>query len=268
MGGPIGKALAELGFRIPAPILKAVFLKPGMHWRETPQNLEENIMATVIRPRVLVDCDLVGGTEVLISLANCPMEQIDQYTYVYRIPKDRTQNRSIISVLSVSFVATNSAASMGVFNTVNNSTMMQAGQAVMDAHASIPANTAVKCQLIGENVVAVYDSMIPGDYMSLRCRLGNDENLSHIQQRSWRHFSRMVELAVKSYIYNNYVIELDMAQLSGGQSLGRFRDIIDTYADAEQMYQEYLTENMEAVLFMNDVETDRNFIKGLIGAFR
>lgn len=54
MSSALQKAIAEVGFRIPRPILETVFLKRDLRWRQTPASLETHILNEVIRPRVLV----------------------------------------------------------------------------------------------------------------------------------------------------------------------------------------------------------------------
>jgi len=71
--GPINKALDEIKFRIPKQILDLIFVQRtnvwgNTNWKNNVISIDECIMSTVIRPRVLVDCNLVGGAEVFIPL--------------------------------------------------------------------------------------------------------------------------------------------------------------------------------------------------------
>lgn len=264
----ITRAISEIKHTIPPRVLDEVFIKRSQRWRDAPQNIDENIMAAVVRPRVLVDCNLVGGTEAMIPLQGIPSERLNEAETVLRFPKSATQNRSIMSVLNITFNRLNMGSGYMGMAQQNNSTLLQAGSAVMDVHASIPITSTANVQLIGENVVLVRDNIIitPNGY--LRCMLGNDENLSHLQMRSYRPFSKLVELAVKAYIYNQYIVELDMGALMGGAAIGKIKDIIDGYADAEELYQTHLTTVMQKVLFMNDNIGYTRHLSHLIGAYR
>ena len=102
----------------------------------------------------------------------------------------------------------------------------------------------------------------------LRCLLANDENFSHLQIRSIPYFTRLCELATKAYIYNEYTIKMDKGRIEGGAEIGRFREIVDGYADAEEMYQEYLLNTWQKVSFMNDRESFERLLKMQIGAYR
>jgi hypothetical protein len=264
----ISKALDEVKFRIPRQILDKVFTQRNLRYRQTPPSLDEQILAAVIRPRVMVDCNLVGGTEAFIDLSGVQFERADDYTSVYRIPKSRTNGRSINSVLNITFSDPTKVSSYGVAAGQQNTMMMQVGSSVMDAHGSIPVTSTSTVQLIGENVVMVRDTVLLPANIYLRCILANDEQMSHIQLRSYPAFSNLVVLAVKAYIYNEYVIQLDIGELMGGMNIGRFKEIVDTYADANELYQEFLTTKWAKVSLMNDQSSYSRLLKTMIGGSR
>lgn len=265
---PITQAINQIKFRIPKRILELAFTERH-HWqRASMANIDEAIRNQVIRPRVLVDCNLHGGTEVWIDLAGVPYERTDDYTSVYRIPKTSTQNRSIISVLNVTFTDPLRASAYGIASGCGNGSLLQAGQAVMDAYAQIPITSTARVQLIGENVIMVRDSMVLPPNIYVRCIVSNDENLNHLQLRSYPEFVKLVEFAVKAYIYNSLVIEVDIGEIQGGQQIGKLKEIIDGYSDANELYDEFLTNTMSKVLFMNDLETFSRHIKLLTGSLR
>ena len=261
----VSKALDEVKFRIPRQVLDAVFIQRNLRWRDVPPSLDEQIMAAVIRPRVLVDCNLVGGTEAFINLDGVQFERADDYTSVYRIPKSRTNGRSINSVLNITFSDPTKVSSYGVAAGQQNTMMMQVGSSVMDSHGSIPVTSTATVQLIGENVVMVRDTVILPANIYLRCILANDENMSHIQLRSYPAFANLVVLAVKAFIYIEYVVRLDIGELMGGMALGRIKEIVDSYADANELYQEYLMTKWQKIALMQDSSSVGRYMKLLIG---
>jgi len=267
----ISKALSEVRFRIPPPIIKEVFTQKAYHWRDTPISTDEQITNLVIKERVLVDCNLVGGVEANIPLDGLRLELVDAFTSIYRIPKRLTQGRSIMSVLSMGYASTSlqgTAGGLGGIRPSSVSPVSMAGMAMVDAMSPIPIASSAKVQLIAENTVMVKDVSPITSNSYLRCIIANDENLSHIQMRSIPSFCRLVELAVKAYIYNEYIIKIDQGQLSGGQDLGKFKEIIEGYADSNEMYSEYLEKTWAKTAFANDRETMTRFIKMQIGAMR
>jgi hypothetical protein len=265
---PIQKSLSEIKYRIPPEVLNTVFVKRLERWRDTPKSIDEQIMSLVIRPRVLTDCNLVGGREIWILLDGCRIGGDDVYQSVFRIPKERTNGASIMSVLNISFADPSRISAAGIAANGQNNMMLQAGQAVMDAMGMIPQTSTARIELIGENVVLVRDVMTMPANAYLRCLVANDENMNNIQLRSYHHFAKLVEYAVKSYIYNFYIVDLDVGELRGGQTLGVIKTLIDGYADAEENYQTYLREKWAKVAFMNDNERFNRNLRLILGGNR
>ena len=264
----ISKAIDTLKFKIPRQILEATFIKRDGNWRQSQYNVDENIMAAVIRPRVLVDCNLVGGAEIFIPLNGIEKERVNDYTSVYRIPKSKTQGRSILSVSNITFSDPTMMSSIGIGALNGNTAMMRAASGMVDAMGSIPVTSTAKVQLIAENVVMVQDTIILPANIYLRCTIANDENMTHIQPRSYLVIYKLVEYAVKAYIYNELIIDMGMTRLYGGQDLSVFKDIVESYSDANELYETHLREVVGKVQFMNDATTYTRFLKSVIGGHR
>ncbi len=268
----ISKALDEIKFRIPLPILKEVFKDNGYgNWRKKPVSIDEQILNRVIRSRVLVDCNLVGGSEIYVSLEGLSPMLVDNVTVIYHIPKDRTQGRAIVSALAVGYTAyalAYNSSGLGIVDPKSISDVTNAANSVMMSHSGVPPMSTANVQLIAENTVMVKDTARVTNHQTLRCVIADDENMNHLQIRVIPSFCNLVELAVKSYIYNNLTVTMDMAKLEGGQELGRFKEVVDSYADAEEMYRDYLTNKWQAAAFMNDNMTTTRFIKLMIGSMK
>ena len=271
MLNPITHSLDEVKFRIPRQILNKVFLqRPGMPLYNTV-SLDSQIASLVIRPRVLVNCNLVGGEELRIPLISnaVEMEEIDLNVRVFRIPKTLTGGRSILSVIDITYQdPTGRMLNGGTSTKCGSPYVMQAAGRLMDSHGPSAVTGTSQIELIAENVVMLRD----GNYMpanaTLNCLIANDENMSNLQPKNYRAFADLCVAAVKAYIYNEYLIDMDEGELRGGQQLGAFRSVIEGYSDAEQIYQDILKLRMQKVLFMNDRPTYFNHIKAMVGGYR
>lgn len=266
---PFTKVVDEIVFTIPAEILKEAFIKPDQNWRLPPISIGEAILNKVIRPRVLVDMDLVGGQTVMVPLNTLQPEFVDNYSVVYRIPKSMTQNRSITSVLSVGYMPyANAYNSSGVgYGNVTPGSMgevVNAGQRVMDSFSGVPPVSNANANIIAENTVLIRDQFRVTSAYILRCLVGNEENLNNISPRSYLALSELCQFAVKSFIYNTLIIKIDKAFLEGGQELGSFKTYIDSLADSETNYKTYLKENWQAVAFVNDHYAYNRLIKNMV----
>jgi len=262
------KAISDVKFRIPREILNVVFIQRHQQWREQPLSLDQQIMKEVIVPRVMVDCDLYGGTEAFVALWNLAYERTNDYTTVYRIPKERTNGRTISSVLNITFTDPTRLSSYAATTQCQATPMLLMGQSVLDALGPAPITSSAYVQLIAENTVMVRDSMIIPANSYLRCILDSDESMSHIQRRSYPAFSKLITYAVQAYIYNTYIIQMDIGELQGGHALGRFKEVVDSYADAEENYQTQLEEVIAKVMIMNDNTSFPRILRTMIGTQR
>lgn len=262
----ITKVLDHIKMTIPFEVLRVAFRDDLHNWRQAPTGLDALILEKVIKPRVLVDADLVGGSLSIISLEGLGPKYVDNYSFIYEIPPNMTGNREIVSVLSVGYMPY--AGSFGYGTTAQPTLsagslndMTSAGQRVMDSYSNLPVVSTATCDLIGYNTVMIRDSQRLTATYTLRCVLANDVNLVNINPRSWLYFCELAALAVKSFIYNKLIIQIDQAYLSGGQELGSLKNYVDGLADAEQMYQEYLRNTWSSVAFHNDSQSFERFLR-------
>lgn len=268
-GGAVEKAIQELKFIIPEEILDLVFMKKDYGYRDRPTNLDREIIRKVIAPRVLVDCSLGAGQDVIVPLLDMHREVTDEWMVVFRIPKPFMDNRSLMSIMSIMYLNPHLASGAISGQNVNGwSQTMSTSQAVLDAMSPIPNFSSAEASIVGENSIAIRDARILPQNSYARCIVSYDEYLSNVNPRSYIAFARMVELAVKSYIWKNRVIKMDRGELTAGVTLGAIKEVIDEYRDAEQMYQDYRKDVMRKVLKMNDNVQMRRIITSLVGGFR
>ncbi len=259
-------ALSQLKFRIPQKILEITFRDNSFKWRDTPVSLEEQMSIRVIRPRVLLDANIVGGTTIVVNLAGLAPEYVENNAIVIRIPPDRLGNREIMSVITVSMLPISSyiGAMGGIIAqmSVNDlSTVASVGARVGDAMSNMPVVTNSSVELAGANTIVIRNQYTVSNIYQLKCVVGNESNLNNIHQRSWLNFAKLVELAIKSYIYNTMIIRLDEAYLVGGAELGSIKTYIEGLSDAEEMYQTELKEVWGVTAFCNDTLAHEHFIR-------
>jgi hypothetical protein len=267
-GGAVEKAITELKFIIPEEILDLVFLKKAYFYRDRPTNLDREIIKKVIAPRVMVDCSLIGGTDYIVPLMDIYREMTEEWMAIYRIPKEFTDNRSIMSILGIMYINPYMVSAEAGNSTCGWSHIMATTQAVLDAMAPVPNFASSDVQLEGENVIVIRDARVLPVFSYARVLLSYDEYMSNITPRSYIAFAKMCELAVKSYIWKNRVIPLDRGELTAGVTLGAIKEVIDEYKDAEQMYQDYRKDVMRKVLMLNDPQRRRRHLTRLVGGYK
>ena len=263
----ITKAIFDIKQTIPIEVLNLAFLPRDNNFNVAPLSLDEYIKDKVIMKRVMQDANIVGGRTALVPLNTVAPIYSDPFTCVYRVPKSLTQGCDIVSALSVNYypysiVGSGLGTSYFPAGLFNNTSLVTAGaQRIADSYSDVPPISVACVDLIGPNTVVVRDFYRTTYAFFLRCILANEENLNNINPRSWIKFSKLCILAVKSYIYNTMVIELDRAYLMGGQELGAVKEIIERYSDAEEQYIEYLETKWQKVAFINDQFAYNRFLK-------
>ena len=263
---PIAKALDEIKFTIPEQVLREAFKDDRAYWKKAPVSLDEQILTKLIRPRVLVDCNLVGGQMVNVPLEGLTPDFVDNYNLVYHIPKDRTDNKTIISVASVSYMPyagayNSSGLGYGNISPQSMNEVASASQRVADSVSSVPPISNANASIIAENTVLIKDQFRVTSVYILRCLLANDEQMNNISPRSYPAFADLCKLAVKSFIYRTLLIKIDQAYLQGGQELGAMKSYVESLSDSEEMYQTHLREVWRPTAFMNDHASYTRFIK-------
>ena len=88
---------------------------------------------------------------------------------------------------------------------------------------------------------------------ALVCRLGYDNEFTNLSNSSIIPLSKLILTATKAYIWVNLTIRIDQAVLSGGQDLGQFKSIVDSYQQELERYEEDLKKFSSSTLFDPDV---------------
>ncbi len=268
---PIDRAIFEIKFAIPKEILSEVFKPLTFSWTPASVSLDEQILNKIIRPKVFVDANIVGGSEVIIPTHNLVRESSDEYTTVFHIPKNLTQGRSLLAVLSISYMDAASLSSYNrtaIYDPCSITANGQAAEALFNASNTIIMPSTARVELIAENTVMVRDTARVQATGFLRCLVAYDASMSQIHIGSILDFTELAVLGAKAFIYNDYRVKLDEGKVTGGFELGSFREIVDSYSDAREQYNEYLRNIWRKVAHMNDRESYERLIRMQIGGFR
>lgn len=262
---PVDYALGELKRRIPKQILEACFVETrgfGELWNKMPVSIDYRIREEVIESRVLVDANLMGGQDTHISLDGVPPEYLPDNRTLWRIPLEKTDNKRIVVADSIVQSSTQNGGSVATLGS-DGSMVAGAARGLYTSHAPIANISSAQIRLVGENVVLA-DELYPyTPNLMLKCTLENDVDLNNLTRRAYPKFAKLVELAVKSHLHNELSIAINLSEITAGQELGSFSNFIEEYADAEEMYQEYLTTTWAKVAIFSDPESKRRHLEML-----
>lgn len=264
---PVTNALRRVRESIPPEILEKTFNANIRSYDQYKPSLlvsiDKRIRERIIDSRVRVDCNLMGGQEITVPLDGLSPRMIDLFNFVYQIPKTLTQGKSITSVLSVSFggmtlngySGLNPNYSAGTADNVMN---------VLNSAKPVPVVSTANAQLIEENTVLISDTIAVPRNLYLRCWVENDYEFTNIKPPSYECFARLVIFATKAYIYNNTLIAMDKAFIYAGGELGRYAEVVDSYSDADQNYQDEL-KRWRRVAMLNNHIAHRRMTRRLLG---
>lgn len=268
-------ALDRVGFEIPQEVLRYTFSptrydpsKNGLiRDYSTGVSNDTVIRRQVIDARVMVDINLCSGVELFIPLNGCPAKMVDRWTYVYTIPKELTQGRSITVPYGLSYGQGNNMGQAGSFSE-DRSMVLEAAAGLIQSNSAWTQVQSAYCTLVADNVVEVTNmSRVPG-ISYLRCLVSHEPNLANIPPHYADKFTELVILAVKAYIYTRTIIPLDEGAIRGGASLGRIREIVDSFADANQMYKEFLKDNWRKSGVMANRAQHHRLLRYTVGSRR
>lgn len=264
----IDNAIADIIFEIPLEVLKAAFLGDRQLYSSTGTrqvyntSLNDVIRNKVFDGKILKDCDLFGGEECIIPLYGTEFWKPDNYTTVFRVDQAKTRGCRITEILAVLYGYPDAlygapSAGIGVFTGSQNQNSSSGAittmtQSMMQSYAPAIEIQLVNVEIVGFNTIAIYETQIVTQQLTLRCRISNDAELNNIKNNSWPVFSELAVLATKAYIYNTLRIKLDQGQLQGGVELGAFREVIMEYSDAAQNYRDFLRERWQRVAAYNN----------------
>lgn len=250
MSGAINYIMSRVcgrgSFDIPRQILEEAFKDDWLD-RNMPRSLEDRVFEAIIRPRVLRDIDMYYGEQILINLQGAEQLSIGDYARVFRINADQTGNREIISAECVGLVPYGANAqfrgtnSMSMVPTAGND-LMNYGSQVMSSMSSIPRVSSTRVDIVGFNTIRVTDNQRFQSMYTLRAFVTNDNRLANIPAQAYDKLLALCVLAVKAYIYNEYIVAMGDNFLRRGQELGIFKQIIEQWSECSKEYYAYKEE--------------------------
>lgn len=265
----IVKAIQDVMYVVPEEILRETFIPKHNNWGAPAVTLEEQIMALVVRPRVIPDASIAKGEHMLIRLGDIQPQFIDDWRCIYEIPARKLLGRKILSVIDISYSPYSGGIgsfgyAYGGVGPMFSQDVSTAVTQMVEASAAIPNVATARVELIGENTILIEDAQRYNTAYQLNCYVTDDNYMSKIDPRNYEYFSTLVEYAVKAHIYRKLKIRMGQAYIQGGSALGEFKEVVDEYADSETNYREFLRSVWSKVAFLENRPRYYRFIRAQI----
>lgn len=230
--------------------------------------LDSQIENLVLTPMVLTDCNVTTSNTVKISLYDCNITQYNNYdgtiSTVIVIPDSVIGNKKVTEGISIGTgvsTATELPTSNLSLSTLAVNTFNSNIPSMGTNNATVPITDL---RLMGHNTIITNNDVfrIPNAVVELNISI--NEDFSDIPPVTYIDFSKMVILAVKSFIYRELSVELEEGSLYYGHSLTKLSSIIDTYEDTFNEYTEYVTIDWSIISKTNDPEFVNDYISLIV----
>lgn len=231
------------------------------------QSMDDLIRTKIVEGMVALDLDQFGGTETLLPVRLAERIPYDPWNVVFRYNKSDLGGRNIIKVHEISY-GYNLGYGVGGFGEAarNRNMVSSVSRDISRATVGVEPTGSAYVELIGPNTILVNDINIISGYSNIRCTLGYSKFFNEIKPVYRKDLADLVVVATKAYIYNTLVIDVDEGVIRSGKTIGAFKQTLDKYEDAMQMYDEMIETTMRKLVILNDTEQYRKVLKLALGA--
>lgn len=258
MLSPLQRAFSDIFATIPQVILQAAFNPTA----RADISLDTAILNQVIIPRVKDAVSVRGGrvTEIVLyqdwahftpSPSQFALGAGGTYS-TFVIPPEARENRDISNILGIQLL---SSMSSGTNHSQFNNVMARGVSVASLGMQAIRAQTAANVvslptpELRDGNTIVLnppQNNFIP---WVITVRLCYDDAFSNMPAPLLEPFSKVVLCAVKAYIYTQLYLRIENNMVLRGAEIGAIKTIVDSYADANEKYEEALVSMGGAEIF-------------------
>lgn len=266
MHNTLAYTMTEIFHHIPKEILELGF---PQHALKPPTALSSRIYNEVIVNRVAPRCNLNGGKIKDITLHHTWWERTNNSYHtnianvgpyaIYRIPPEVRDNLPIIGVNHLS--PPSMYGNTGYYGGPPNEAGFDVPQ-VMDrmlsSHTGHNSIITPSAEVLSGDMIRLDPAMHTHQDWRLSAKIAYDEGFNNLNSSAVESFAHMVIAATKAYIYNALIISLDRGYMMGGAEIGAIKDIISEYRDANERYEELVSQ------FAGGARLDPNRMKTLL----
>lgn len=255
--------LTRIMYTIPVDLLKLAFFQ-YMKMGNRGMNIESLIETHIIKGRVLKDCNLMGGRVKSIILRYDYMETVvpiyagygmDINYTLYRIPAFERDNVPIIEVSNLTYPGP-AVAGMPPAQLNFGATVGSLAAGVLDSHTLSTAVVRPIPELLCGDLVRLIPAQYNGNEWVLNCRLAYDDQFTNLNSSAIDTLAELCVCAMKQYCYVKLAINIDRSIVEMGYDIGRIREFVDEYKEAEPRYKELLKDfSGAATLDVNRIRT-------------
>ncbi len=218
----------------------------------------------VVTPILLRDLNLSGGVQISVAIRDCEYRNLNNNEYEIYVPKELTNNRSIIAPLNIT-ISVPTQVTLGR-NVSSQNAFLHFSNRVRKSVSPSFFNTTSDLTLIGDNLILARFEHYFKDirFGRLTLEVEHMDNFETINTQYSRQIANLGVLVTKWYIYNKKLIELNKGEIVAGHELGIIKDTIDNYSSCKEEYDELLRK-WKVSNMMNNTEFRKMLIRLSVG---
>lgn len=262
----IDYCLRRIRRKIPEPILRLAFIPDNLRRLGIASGLDDQIMNEVMSEHVIPEITKFGEFAE-VDLQGLPYENDteDYYSRIYHIDEFKTGGREIIGAyLAVTPVAGQAYTLPPAGSYLDGATtgILASTQQVVDSQSALPRISSPEVRVLGPNTVKIKD---PGMFVyatKLMAKLALSDELNEIKPDFYPRVAELAVFAVKGYIYNKLIFDMDAGKLENGMEFGAFKNVIEGYSDANDSFDDMLPAIKRALIHNDSIGDRYNYWAG------
>lgn len=265
MSGAIEYFLDVIERSIPSKLLDICFKpKPEHGISNVPYSVREAIRQEVINDWLVRDINTKGVSDIVLPLSTAQIRNASRNQLVIHIPRSATGGRRIIGISRMGFFNPYAISNLSALGAVTSTEMQRAISKLATSVSAIPRVETGYITLINENTFLVEDLILTSTNFWVGVTLEADEYLSNIKPAYYDKFSEFAMLACKAVIYRKMINDRDASIIEGGHELGSLNDMVSSWSDADEQYQDMRRMRLGKLLFLNDKNKKLAHIKSIV----
>jgi len=252
----VAYAVARIKHRIPEKVLTFAYLDDYGQVETI-----ESIMEGVIKRGPIMDSNLMSGVQMNIPLKESYVIAKGAYgEKTVSIPDDVLRGRTITSALSVTQSHTVTGRGYASASIYVGSDVLESATKMYGNSSSPGIITTANLEVIGHSTVAILDHIGMLDGFTMNITVENESKMTNMNDRAKMAFMQLCTFAIKADIYNKSIVKMEEGEIVQGHRLGKTKEIIDSYSDADTQYYEFFEDKWRKVLHMMDPTAMRKTI--------
>lgn len=245
---PVRQALIRIYHTIPKPILEAAFRE-----EDETESLDTLIQNKVFVGRMRDDVSVRAGKvfKLLLNHSWCHYTSspspyalgLSGSFSTYHVPPEAREHKDLCAVLAVRFPY-NLGQQVTYYAdcSVKGNTLSQLACAALSSQTYSNVMTIPRVDVLPGNILKLDPPAFQFIPYQVTVRLKYDNEFTGLDVSETGVFPRLAEQAVKQYIYTKLIMEVESNLVVRGLEIGIAKDLITSYADAAEKYDELLLE--------------------------